>query len=112
MLLASPCEKLIRKQSAPARISARTISSEDDAGPSVAMILVYLWAGMDVRPGYLLPQGPGEDADGPALRPSRGANEADTPCRSTAAPRSASSRRRAAVQSQPTGRGRACASRS
>ena len=41
-LLASPCEKLSRKQSAPARISARCVSTVDDAGPTVAMIFVYL----------------------------------------------------------------------
>src|SRR3954469_4342955 len=42
MLAPSPCEKLRRKQSAPARISARIVSTSDDAGPSVAMIFVYL----------------------------------------------------------------------
>ena len=46
ILTALPCEKFIRKQSAPARISARMVPSEDEAGPNVAMIFVCFRRGM------------------------------------------------------------------
>src|SRR5680860_1061999 len=42
-----PCEKLMRAASIPARINSLTIEGEDEAGPSVAMILVrrVIWPG-------------------------------------------------------------------
>src|ERR1700693_6030615 len=44
-----PCEKLRRKTSVPAAISARSDSSLSHAGPMVAMILVWRMKSLRVR---------------------------------------------------------------